>query len=238
MQELRPEVQQGLRDNLARVRERMAMAAERSGRRPDSVDLVAVTKRCSAEAVPVLLEAGVQAIGENRPEEILRKQELLGTAVPWHMIGHMQRKKIHKSIHLIDLLHSCHSLSLLSKLDHSARNLAKTSIMANVLIQVNVAAEDSKQGFSLAKAKDALEIAEAFPNLSPAGFMVMTPRGADQDERRKIFSATKKLQEQIGVDRAPVLSMGMSSDFETAIEEGATIVRVGSALFDGLALDR
>ncbi|MCB9833773.1 MAG: YggS family pyridoxal phosphate-dependent enzyme [Planctomycetes bacterium] len=238
MQELRDETKARLADSLARVRERIAAAHARAGRRDPLPRLVAVTKKRSPALIEALLEFGVDAIGENRPEEILRKEAEMGRAVPWHMIGHFQRKKIARALPSIKMVHSVHSVELLSALDHRLIEIDPEGPPLPVLIQVNVAVEASKQGFDLAEARDAADIAAAFPRLDCRGFMTMAPFEAAESELRRIFAALRELRDGAGPERFPELSMGMSDDYEIAVEEGATMLRIGSALFDGMDEDR
>ena len=233
MQELRDDELDQLRSNLERVRDRIDAAAERSGRSPDDVQLIAVTKMVDAAVCRALLDLGVTALGESRPEVLVEKAQILGKSAPWHMIGHFQSKKIAKSLPDIDFLHSVHNLDLLSRLDQKARDQERSKPLP-VLIQVNVAEERAKQGFYLDEAIDAAEMADAFTHIEARGFMMMAPHDADEDELHDLFADLRDIRDDAGADRFPELSMGMSNDFEEAITEGATMVRIGTALFDGL----
>ncbi len=238
MQELRDESRQLLADNLARLRDRIAAAHGRAGRTDALPRLVAVTKKQPVDVVRTLLDLGVEAIGENRPEEILRKDAELRRSVPWHMIGHFQRKKIAKTLPSIRMLHSVHSVELISTLDHRLLEIDPEGPALPILLQVNVSGEPSKQGFELRDAGDAADIAAAFPRLEMRGFMTMAPFEADEPALRRVFGGLRDLRDRLGADRFPELSMGMSEDFEIAVEEGATLLRIGSALFDGMRTDR
>ena len=225
-----------LRHNLDRVHDRIAKAAESASRDPDDVCLVAVTKNRPAAVIDALLDLGVGAIGENRPEEIVRKQDELGLDIPWHMIGHFQRKKIGKTLPLLDMVHSVHTLRLLATLDVRARDEVEELGRLPVLIQVNVAGETSKQGFDPVDVPDVIDIAESLVGVRPVGLMTMAPFDADEDELEDLFHDMRDLQERVGPDRIPELSMGMSRDFEAAVRAGSTMVRIGSALFEGVPL--
>ncbi len=237
MEELSGENLDILATNLSRIRARIAESAEKVSRNPDDILLVAVTKYQPAEVIPALLELGVKAIGESRPEIALKKRDSLEDHVPWHMIGHYQRKKISKTLGIFQNIHSVHSLELLSSLDHEAGKLSETKKPLNVMIQVNVANEAQKQGFAPKDVEDVCHLAQAFSRLNLTGLMTMAPRSAKIETSRDVFRGLADLRREIGAEIVPHLSMGMSQDFEVAIEEGATILRIGSVLFDGLTFD-
>ncbi|MFT7618958.1 MAG: pyridoxal phosphate enzyme (YggS family) [Planctomycetota bacterium] len=238
MQELSDENRRTISANLAKVRIKIAEAAIRVGRSPDEVQLVAVTKTQSAAVIPHLLAEGITAIGESRPEIIVKKQESLGEDISWHMIGHFQRKKIAKSLPHLGVIHSVHCLELLSSLDHAAGQLSDEKKPVEIMIQVNVAQEAQKQGFHVGDIQDVCDLAGAFTRLKLRGLMTMAPRQVEKDKARQVFRTLRTIRDKIGVENVPELSMGMSDDYEMAIEEGATIVRIGSVLFDGLDMDR
>ena len=226
-----------LATNLAAIRERIDHAARAAGRRGADVRLVAVTKEVPEEVITALLELGIDAIGENRPEIIWKKQAAIPEPVPWHMIGHFQRNKIDRALPHIHMVHSVHSMDLLGSLDARLGRLAARSPLP-VLLQINVSGEISKQGFRLEEAPHAADLAGALNRLKFSGFMTMAPADANDAQLHEIFGRLRELRESVGRDRAPELSMGMSSDFEVAVEEGATMVRIGSALFGGLDFER
>lgn len=237
MQELRDDDQDALGAGLARVRAAVAAAAAASGRRAEDVTLVAVTKSVGPREIEALLALGVDAIGESRPERIAELDLVLGPGrVPWHLVGHYQRKKVGKTLPLLRMVHSVHGLDLMQRIDTKARELDLPPVPC--LLQINVAGEGAKQGFSPRDALDALDVAAAMPRLFPRGLMTMTPKEASLDERRRMFAELRELRDRAGSERFPELSMGMSEDFLEAIAEGATMVRVGSALFDGAARSR
>ncbi len=219
-----------IRANLARVRERMARAAERAGRAPDSVRLVAVSKGVPLEGIRAAIAAGVPALGENRVQEARAKIAQLGRPVPWHLVGHLQTNKVRDALACFDLIHSLDRLPLAEAL--SARAL-RAGRRADVLVQVNVAEEATKGGFRPADLPAALERLAGLPGLRLRGLMTIPPPPRDPEDSRPCYRELAKLLEAargLGPEFAE-LSMGMSGDFEVAIEEGATLVRVGTAVF-------
>jgi PLP dependent protein len=226
--------------NLERVRERIARAAESAGRDPEEIRLIAVTKKVPESVIRGLLKLGIRDLGESRPEEIARLRPFFADVADlrWHLIGPYQRKKIAKTLPAVDLVHSAHDLQLLSTLDIRRRQQEPAAPPLPVLIQVNVADEESKQGFHALDAGHAAEMADALTGIDVRGFMTMAPYDADEEELQDIFAELREIRDDLGADRFPELSMGMSGDFEIAVAEGATLVRIGTALFDGLGLSR
>ncbi len=223
--------------NLARVREAMARAAERSGRTADQVRLVAVTKYVGVAEAEALLAAGCCDLGESRPQELWRKAEqLAGRPVRWHLIGHLQRNKAARSIPWVNLLHSGDSLRLLEAANQAA---ARGQRVVEVLLEVNVSGDASKHGFAADQLSEALSAAPNWSHLRVCGLMAMAGWGTTPAEARRDFVRLRELRDRLQPDLPPGvslehLSMGMSGDFVEAIEEGATLVRVGSALFEGI----
>jgi pyridoxal phosphate enzyme (YggS family) len=215
-----------VRANLERVRERMARAARRAGRRPEDVLLIGVSKTVPAERVREALEAGLPALGENRVQEARDKIRLLGRPVPWHLIGHLQTNKVKDALELFDVIQSVDRLPVAAELARrTPRPLA-------VLVEVNLAGESSKSGFAPLEVKAALDAIRALPRLEVRGLMAVPPAARDPEQARPWFRALRELRDAVGL---PELSIGMSADFEVAIEEGATMVRVGTALFGARA---
>ncbi|CAA9306436.1 MAG: UPF0001 protein YggS [uncultured Gemmatimonadetes bacterium] len=216
---------------VAEVRERVERARERAGRSGE-VTLVAVTKTHPADAVRAVLAAGVAHVGENRVQELEEKVGEVGRdAVGWHLIGHLQRNKAGKALPLFDLIHSLDSLRLAQALSAEA---VKRGIPARALVQVNASGEESKGGFEPAELVDALGKIAELPGMRVEGLMTMAPFTDDQSVIRAAFRRTRELLDDAarqlpGIGRQ--LSMGMSNDFEIAVEEGSTLVRVGSVLF-------
>lgn len=221
-----------LASRVAEVRERIERARERAGR-TDAVTLVAVTKTHPAETVAAALRAGVTDVGENRVQELEPKVAAVGRgAVRWHLIGHLQRNKVAKALPLFDLLHSLDSLRLAETLSAEA---VKAGVTARVLIEVNAVGEESKGGFPAAEVVDAVGRIAALPGIELRGMMTMAPFTGDEAVIRRAFATTRRLAEeaarQVQGFTAEHLSMGMSNDYEIAVEEGATLVRVGSSIF-------
>jgi pyridoxal phosphate enzyme (YggS family) len=223
-------------DNLDRVRHRIAEAARRSGRRPDDVKLVGVTKSIEAPAVRALIAAGCRDLGESRPQELWAKAaELADLSVNWHLIGHLQRNKIERTLPLVSLVQSADSLRVLHAIDSAAAALGRD---VPVLLEVNISGDRSKHGFSPHEVRRVVPEVAALARVRVRGLMAMAGREGDVDSARRDFTHLRELRDRLlselpGGMSLDELSMGMSGDFEAAIEEGATIVRVGSALFEG-----
>jgi PLP dependent protein len=214
-----------IRANLDRVRERVARAAERAGRRDSDVLLIGVSKTVDIARIRQAIDAGVAALGENRVQEARDKVAELGRPVPWHLIGHLQTNKVRDALELFDVIHSLDRLDLAKELDKRARARGQT---IDVLVEVNIAAEASKGGAAPDGLGELLDAVAAMPSLKVRGLMAIPPEAKDPEDSRAWFRALRKLGERHGFKE---LSMGMSGDFEVAIEEGATMVRVGTAIF-------
>lgn len=226
--------QQRLAENLESVRTRIREAAIRSGRTPDSVTLVAVTKRNPPEAVRPLVLLGAHDLGENYPQELWKKAEALGDLdVRWHLIGHLQGNKARKTLPMVRFIHAVDSLKLLQTLDVLA---AEVPNPPPVCLQVNTSGEAAKHGWAsdtILADSDAIARCRKIPVV---GLMTMAGLGTTADTARPSFVLLRETRDALrarGGLALPELSMGMSNDFETAVEEGATLVRVGSALFEG-----
>jgi pyridoxal phosphate enzyme (YggS family) len=214
-----------IRTNLERVRARIARAAERAGRRPDDVLLVAVSKTVDAERVRAAVTAGVSALGENRVQEAKEKVALLGHPVPWHLIGHLQTNKVKDALAIFDVIQSLDRLELAQECDRRARARGR---VVEALLEVNVAGEASKGGFAPGAVPAALEAIARLDHIHLQGLMAIPPAVERAEDARGWFRALRELAERHGLKE---ISMGMSADFEVAVEEGATIVRVGTAIF-------
>lgn len=232
-----------LQTNLAHVKGRIAAAAIRVGRDPDEITLVAVTKTFPPEMIEEAWNAGLREFGENRLQEAEPKITWLrekGLDLNWHMVGHLQRNKVKKAIGLFDIIHSVDSVRLAREISH--RCTAKGTGMP-ILLEVNVSGESSKYGFRVQEANsqqeqqflDAVEQLAALPRLDVQGLMTMAPLDAPEEVLRSCFRSLRGLFEKLKEDFPEVnwrhLSMGMTDDFEVAIEEGATMIRVGRAIF-------
>ena len=223
-------------ENVAEIRARIARAAERSGRTPDRIALVAVTKYVLAELIRPVAAAGCCELGESRPQQLWEKAELLADLpVRWHLIGHLQRNKVRRTLPLTVLIHSVDSRRLLAAIDQEAGDAGPV----RVLLEVNVSGESAKFGFQPDEIEPLLAELPNFANVSVRGLMCMAGLEGRPDDARREFAALRQLRDRLrpSCPKGVVLdelSMGMSGDFEAAIEEGATIVRVGSALFKGI----
>jgi len=223
--------------NLQRVRDQIADAAKRAGRQPEEITLVGVTKYVDAAAARSLVEAGCHDLGESRPQSLWEKAEALtGLSVRWHMIGHLQRNKVKRTLPFVSLLHSCDSLRLLETVDAEARVLGR---IVDVLLEVNTSGDAAKHGFSSDELRSSLSQIATLSNLKVGGLMTMAALEGGPERARRDFAALRELRDELCNECSPdiglkELSMGMSSDLVEAIEEGATIVRIGSALWEGL----
>ena len=214
-----------VRRNLGAVRERIEHAAGRAGRRADDVLLIGVSKTVTAERVRLGVEAGLRALGENRVQEARDKIKILGRPVPWHLIGHLQTNKVRDALEFFDLIHSLDRLELAREIE---RRVGDPGRVVDVLLEVNVAEEPSKSGFAPDAVEPALEALAGLTHLKVRGLMAIPPVVERAEDARPWFQALRRLAERY---RLPELSMGMSADFEVAVEEGATMIRVGTAIF-------
>lgn len=221
-------------NNLEKVEQRIAAACARAGRSRDSVRLMAVTKTVEAERILEAARLGLRLFGENRVQERQAKQETLaGIAADWHLIGGLQSNKANRAAELFDVVESVDSLALAQRLDHAAE---RTGRVLPVLVQVNIGREPQKHGAPPEAAASLAAAIASLPHLRLQGLMAVPPAAADPEASRPWFAALRRLSEQIRPKVSESgqpweLSMGMSHDFEVAIEEGSTLVRVGSALF-------
>ena len=222
-----------IRGNLEKVEKRIAEAAEGSGRKPEDVLLVAVSKTRTPEEINTAIDAGVTHIGENKVQEIMDKYDEV-KPVKWHMIGHLQTNKVKYIIDKVDLIHSVDSLKLAKEIDKRA---ASHGIIMDILVQINPADEESKFGVSLGETKGLIEdILEQCENVNIRGLMSVAPIAEDPRDVKVYFDKVKAEYDEFSrIDHPRLdfkyLSMGMSHDFEVAIEAGANLVRVGSAIF-------
>jgi PLP dependent protein len=217
--------------NLERIRSQIADAAKKSGRSLDDIELVAISKTHEAEKVRVALDAGQEVFGESRVQEARAKIPLLPSSARWHFVGRLQKNKIRHALSLFELFHSVDSIELAREMNRIA---AEEGLHPRVLLEVNVAGEGSKIGFAPDSLRAEMETLLKLPRLSIEGLMTLPPLAPEAEESRKYFSALRDLRVEIEKEfRAvlPQLSMGMSDDFAVAIEEGATLVRIGTAIF-------
>ncbi|MFH1586294.1 MAG: YggS family pyridoxal phosphate-dependent enzyme [Candidatus Diapherotrites archaeon] len=213
-----------LGENLSAIREGIAEACKKAGRNPEEVKLVAVTKNRSIGKINELISLGVRDLGENKLQELLGKVDSV-EGVNWHFVGHLQSNKARKAVENCEWIHSVDSLKLAAKIDSAASEIGKRQ---KILLEVNVSGEKSKYGLEPEKLGDVVGEIKKMRNLDLQGFMAMAPL-VGAEETRRYFSALKELGEKFNL---PELSMGMSNDFAVAVEEGATMVRIGTSLFE------
>ena len=226
-------IRQTLADNLARVESRLAAACERAGRSRHEVTLVGVTKSVSASVASELFALGIRDLGEGRPQELWHKATILPDA-RWHLVGHLQRNKIERTLPLVHRLHSVDSLRLLDALE-----AAPGDKPIDVFLEVNCSGESNKQGFAPEEAAGLGERLRSLSRVRVCGLMTMAAVADDPEAARPAFARLRTLRDRMrdelgGLHPLDELSMGMSGDFEVAIEEGATCVRLGTVLFTGL----
>jgi pyridoxal phosphate enzyme (YggS family) len=219
-----------VRERVDQVRGRIAAAARRSGREPEAVTLIAVSKTMPPEAVREAVAAGVRILGENRVQEAREKIAACPGMAAWHLIGHLQTNKARLAVELFDCIHSLDSLKLAEELQRHAQSLGKRM---RCLVQVNIGDETQKSGAAAVALRDLLGQARTFPNLQLDGLMAIPPFLEDPEAVRPYFRRLRELRDALAGDglSGADLSMGMTGDFEVAIEEGATLVRIGTAIF-------
>ncbi|WP_338451979.1 YggS family pyridoxal phosphate-dependent enzyme [Niallia oryzisoli] len=216
-------------DNLKTIKETIAKACEQSNRRPEEIKIIAVTKYVSIERAKEALDSGIVDLGENREEGLTAKWEVLQNKPTWHFIGSLQSRKVKNIIDRVDYIHSLDRLSLAQEINKRAKRIIKC------LVQVNVSGEESKHGLAPEEVRSFIDEMKQFSNIEVAGLMTMAPYTNDREFLRECFKRLKNIQldiQRLELDYAPCteLSMGMSNDYAIAIEEGATMVRIGTAL--------
>jgi pyridoxal phosphate enzyme (YggS family) len=219
--------------SLEKVKERITQAALRTGRRPEDVQLVAVSKRVSVTTIQQAIRAGVTILGENYLQEARTKIEEIGHPVRWDFIGHLQSNKAKYVVDLFDVIQSVDRLPLAQEINRLAEKKDKK---VKILLQVNISGEEAKSGIDPAGVTPLVRETSTLPNLSVEGLMTMPPYFNDPEKARPYFIALRELRDSLSKEQGKYidlkeLSMGMSADFEIAIEEGSTIVRVGTAIF-------
>ncbi|HEX9417766.1 MAG TPA: YggS family pyridoxal phosphate-dependent enzyme [Methylomirabilota bacterium] len=214
-----------IRDNLEKVQQAVEHACRRSSRKPDDVLVIAVSKTVEIERIKLATEAGVKALGENRVQEAKDKVAVLGRPVPWHLIGSLQTNKAKDAVQLFDWIHSVDREELARELDRRAHQAERR---VRVLVQVNIGLEPQKGGVQPAELKPLLDAITGCRNLDVRGLMCIPPATESAEASRMFFRRLRELRDAAGLEHC---SMGMSGDFEVAIEEGATMVRVGTAIF-------
>jgi pyridoxal phosphate enzyme (YggS family) len=211
--------------NIKEVQRRIAQACERSHRSPDEITLVAVTKGVEAPAIRAAFDLEIRNFGENRVQEAegkITQLSVLRPAIAWHMVGHLQTNKVKIAAELFDIIHSVDSVKLAEILNRRLDRLLP------VLLEVNVAGEAAKGGFSVGETEAAVKVIKQLSNLEVLGLMTVAPLVADSEQVRPVFRKLRELRDSLGLEH---LSMGMTDDFEVAVEEGATMLRIGRAIF-------
>jgi len=218
-------------DNLERVREQIAQAAAKAGRDVKDVELVAIAKTHPAEKVREAVEAGQTLFGESRVQEARVKISELSSNIRWHFVGHLQKNKVRQALPLFEMIHSVDSLALAQDVNRIAE---EEGLYPRVLLEVNVAGEGSKFGFAPDDLREQMEALLALPRLSIEGLMCIPPLAVESEDSRKFFVQVRELRDSLEKEfniKLPQLSMGMTQDFPIGIQEGATLVRVGTAIF-------
>jgi len=222
-----------IRRNLDAVMERIEMAAQRSGRSAKDIKLVAVTKTVEPERILKIIDEGILDLGENRVQELTKKYDIINRECNWHLIGHLQTNKVKYIMGKVKLIHSVDRIELVREINKRAQS---QGITADVLVQVNVSGEESKFGVPLEEAHELVEQMSILSNLKIRGFMTIAPFAENPETIRYVFSKLRDFsidirKEKLDNSNMDILSMGMSNDFEVAIEEGSNMVRIGTALF-------
>lgn len=220
-------------ENLLDVKKRILLACERAGRDPEEVTLVAVSKTKPVSMIEEAYSAGIRDFGENKVQELCEKHEKLSSDIRWHMIGHLQRNKVKQVVGKAVLIHSVDSVRLAEQIEEEA---AKKDLLVDILLEVNVAEEESKFGFKLLEVEPAIRKIASFPHIRIKGLMTIAPFVENSEENRFVFKKLRQLyvdMQSKNIDNVNMnmLSMGMTGDYEVAIEEGATLVRVGTGIF-------
>lgn len=213
-------------ENIKSVTQRIAISCEKSGRPASAVSLICVTKEATVAQMEEALSAGASIFGENRVQDAVAKHRAIGDKVAWHFIGHLQTNKVKDAVKIFDLIHSVDSLHLVREIDKQAGSLGKVQ---DILIQVNTSGEESKFGVTPEAAIDLLKAIAIYPDINIKGFMTIAPEVVDPETVRPYFRSLRELRDKINSSWS--LSMGMTNDFEVAIEEGSTMIRIGRAIF-------
>ncbi|WMI82043.1 YggS family pyridoxal phosphate-dependent enzyme [Anaerotignum sp. MB30-C6] len=220
-------------ENIKAVEAKISAAAQRSGRKREDILLLAVSKTQTVEVIQQAVECGLTSLGENKVQEIMDKYEPMGESVHWHLIGHLQTNKVKYVVDKVDMIHSVESLKLANEIEKRA---AAKGVVMDILVEVNIANEESKFGISPKEAETFIRELSTKEHLRVRGLMTVAPFVENSEENREYFRQMRQLQVDINGKKIDnivmdVLSMGMTGDYEVAIEEGATIVRVGTGIF-------
>ena len=224
---------QTIKNNLEIINEKIKKAALKVNRNPEEIKLVAVTKTATIEQIKEAISAGVKIIGENKVQEAKEKYQILTADIEWHLVGHLQTNKVKYAIEIFDCIHSVDSIKLAKEIDRRSLQFGKTT---NVLVEVNVSGEETKYGIKPEEVEPFLKEISGFSRIRVRGLMTIAPIAEDKEEVRPYFRKLRELSEEIKNKniknvKMDYLSMGMTEDFEVAIEEGANMVRIGRGIF-------
>ena len=222
-----------IKNNLEIIREKIKKAAFKANRKPEEIKLVAVTKTATIEQVKEAISAGVKIIGENKVQEAKEKYQILSADIEWHLVGHLQTNKVKYAIEIFDCIHSVDSIKLAKEID---KRSLQFGMITNVLVEVNVSGEETKYGIKPEEVEPFLKEISEFSRIRVRGLMTIAPITEDKEEVRPYFRKLRELSEEIKNKniknvKMDYLSMGMTEDFEVAIEEGANMVRIGRGIF-------
>ena len=222
-----------IKNNLEIINEKIKKAALKANRNPQEIKLVAVTKTATIEQIKEAISAGVKIIGENKVQEAKEKYQILSADIEWHLVGHLQTNKVKHAIEIFDLIHSVDSIKLAKEID---RRSLQFGMITNVLVEVNVSGEETKYGIKSEEVEPFLKEISEFSRIKVRGLMTITPIAEDKEEVRPYFRKLRELSKEIKSKniknvKMDYLSMGMTDDFEVAIEEGANMVRIGRGIF-------
>ncbi|MCX8129969.1 MAG: YggS family pyridoxal phosphate-dependent enzyme [Clostridia bacterium] len=222
-----------IKHNIEDIRKRVEKAALKSGRSLSDIEIIAVSKTVEPERINKAIEAGLKNLGENRVQELCEKYDILSEECKWHLIGHLQTNKVKYIVDKVALIHSVDRIDLAREIDLRAKKAGK---ILDILVQINVAGEESKFGLSSEESLEFIKNVSKFDNISVKGLMTIAPLVQNQEEVRPVFRELRKIfidikRENIDNINMDYLSMGMSNDFEVAIEEGSNMVRIGTAIF-------
>jgi len=222
-----------IKNNLEVINEKIKKAALKANRNPQEIKLVAVTKTATIEQIKEAISAGVKIIGENKVQEGKEKYQILSADIEWHLVGHLQTNKVKYAIEIFDLIHSVDSIKLAKEID---RRSLQFGMITNVLVEVNVSGEETKYGIKSEEVEPFLKEISEFSRIKVRGLMTIAPIAEDKEEVRPYFRKLRELSKEIKSKniknvKVDYLSMGMTDDFEVAIEEGANMVRIGRGIF-------
>ncbi|MBU1291090.1 YggS family pyridoxal phosphate-dependent enzyme [bacterium] len=222
-----------IKNNLEVINEKIKKAALKANRNPQEIKLVAVTKTATIEQIKEAISAGVKIIGENKVQEAKEKYQILSADIEWHLVGHLQTNKVKYAIEIFDLIHSVDSIKLAKEID---RRSLQFGMITNVLVEVNVSGEETKYGIKSEEVEPFLKEISEFSRIKVRGLMTIAPIAEDKEEVRPYFRKLRELSKEIKSKniknvKMDYLSMGMTDDFEVAIEEGANMVRIGRGIF-------